>query len=75
VPLDTLLNRRGTTWRALDDASREQAAEAPGAIALMVEKPSLIKRPVLVGDDGVIAVGFTPENYAAAFGNPVAIPA
>lgn len=66
VPLDTLLNRRGTTWRALDDASRDAAATEAGAIALMVEKPSLIKRPVVVGDQGVVAVGFTPETYAAS---------
>lgn len=75
VPLDTLLNRRGTTWRALDDASRARAATADGAIALMVAQPSLIKRPVLVAERAtapgarsaarVLAVGFAPDVYEA----------
>ena len=76
VPLDTLLNRRGTTWRALDDASRARAATEDGAIALMVAQPALIKRPVLVAGTAasaasagarpsgrVLAVGFAPEVY------------
>ncbi|MGI4984153.1 MAG: arsenate reductase [Janthinobacterium lividum] len=75
VPLDTLLNRRGTTWRALDDASRARAATEDGAIALMVAQPSLIKRPVLVAEREavtgappaarVLAVGFAPDVYEA----------
>ena len=69
VPLDTLLNRRGTTWRALDDAQRAMADDEAGAIALMVEKPSLIKRPVIVderkGKHAVLTVGFSVDEYAA----------
>jgi Spx/MgsR family transcriptional regulator len=68
VPLDTLLNRRGTTWRALDDAQRASADTEAGAIALMVEKPSLIKRPVIVderkGKHAVLAVGFSADDYS-----------
>lgn len=71
VPLDTLLNRRGTTWRALDDATREAAADVEGAIALMVDKPSIIKRPVVVAGGpesaDVRVVGFSPETYAERF--------
>jgi arsenate reductase (glutaredoxin) len=67
VPLDTLVNRRGTTWRALDDA-RKAAAETPaGAIALMLDKPSVIKRPVLVIDTDVAALGFDEARYRALF--------
>jgi arsenate reductase (glutaredoxin) len=65
VPLDTLLNRRGTTWRALDEAQKAAADAPAGAIALMVEKPSLIKRPVLEVDGRVRAVGFAAADYAA----------
>lgn len=79
VPLDTLLNRRGTTWRALDDAQRASAATEDGALALMLAQPSLIKRPVLVVDPRageapsdavsgaarVLAVGFAPAQYDA----------
>jgi len=68
VPLDTLLNRRGTTWRGLDDVQRAIAETPAGAVALMTEHPSLIKRPVVVGDDGhVKTVGFSDPMYTDAF--------
>jgi arsenate reductase len=60
-----LLNRAGTTFRKLPDAQRENVTEKK-AIALMLEQPSMIKRPVLdVG--GKLIVGFKPEIYAQAF--------
>ena len=67
VPLETLLNKRGTTWRKLDDADR-QAAEnnLEEAIRLMTENPSLIKRPVL-RKEGRVYVGFSVENYQKVF--------
>ena len=66
VGWETLLNRAGTTFRKLPDAQRENVTEKK-AIALMMEQPSMIKRPVLdVG--GELVVGFKPETYAKAFG-------
>lgn len=44
---DALLNTRGTTWRKLDDAQKQDINEAR-AIGLMLEHHSIIKRPVLV---------------------------
>ncbi len=67
VPLDTLVNRRGTTWRALSDAQKAAAETAKGAVALMEEKPSVIKRPVLMIDGRVAALGFDDARYAALF--------
>jgi arsenate reductase len=67
VPLDTLVNRRGTTWRALTDAQKASAETPDGAIALMIEKPSLIKRPVLGHGDRVTAVGFSADQYESLF--------
>lgn len=64
--LDALLNRKGTTWRKLDDASRAQAAQPDGAVALLVAHPSLIKRPVLVYA-GRVMVGFSGASYQAFF--------
>lgn len=64
--LDALLNRKGTTWRKLDDASRAQAAQPDGAVALLVAHPSLIKRPVLVCA-GRVMVGFSDASYQAFF--------
>jgi arsenate reductase (glutaredoxin) len=67
VPLDTLVNRRGTTWRALTDAQKASAETPDGAIALMIEKPSVIKRPVLVAGHRVKAVGFSADQYSSLF--------
>lgn len=62
VGWETLLNRAGTTFRKLDDAAKEGLTESK-AIALMLEQPSMIKRPVLdLG--GKLVVGFKPEIYA-----------
>ena len=66
VSWEILLNRAGTTFRKLADAQREGVTEKK-AIALMLEQPSMIKRPVLdVG--GKLLVGFKPEAYAKQFG-------
>lgn len=59
----TLLNRKGTTWRKLDAATQAAAADAAGARALMLAQPSVIKRPVVEWPDGRVTVGFTPENF------------
>ena len=65
VSWEILLNRAGTTFRKLPDAQREDLTEKK-AIALMLEQPSMIKRPVLdVG--GKVLVGFKPEVYAKQF--------
>lgn len=53
---ETLLNRRGTTWRGLSDAEKDGVDEAKAA-ALMLEHPALVKRPVIEAGDH-ITVGF-----------------
>lgn len=58
VDLSTLINRKGTTWRMLSDAERQQAEQNDSAVALLLDKPTLIKRPV-VDRDGRITVGQT----------------
>ncbi|MSP41930.1 MAG: ArsC family reductase [Alphaproteobacteria bacterium] len=66
VGWELLLNRAGTTFRALPDADKTGLDENR-AIALMAANPSMIKRPVLV-TEGEILVGFKPERYHALFG-------
>ena len=61
----TVLNRAGTTFRALPDADKADLT-AERAIGLMLAQPSMIKRPVLDLGDRTL-VGFKPEVYAAAF--------
>ncbi len=62
---EIVLNRNGTTFKALDGADKE-GLDADKAIALMLSQPSMIKRPVLDLGDRTI-VGFKPEIYEAAF--------
>jgi arsenate reductase len=63
---ESLLNRAGTTFRALPDKDKEGLTEKK-AVALMLAQPSMIKRPVLdLG--GRLLVGFKPEQYEKAFG-------
>jgi arsenate reductase len=65
VGWETLLNRAGTTFRALPEKDKDALSEKK-AIALMMAQPSMIKRPVLdVG--GKLLVGFKPDQYAVAF--------
>ena len=63
---ETVLNRAGTTFRKLPDDQKVDLNERK-AIALMLEQPSMIKRPVL--EKGArLLVGFKPAEYQAAFG-------
>ena len=66
VEWDALLNRRGTTWRALDAQRQATIVDAASAIQLMCEQPSIIKRPVLVTSNGLL-VGFSETAYQQIF--------
>ena len=61
---DQLVNRRSTTWRGLSDAEKNSSGAAMNA--LLLEHPTLVKRPVFVMDNEVIAVGFQPDALEAA---------
>ncbi len=62
---ETLLNRKGTAWRALDEATRAAVVDAATARAVMLMHTSVIKRPVVEWPDGRISVGFDPARWAA----------
>ena len=66
VGWEKLLNRQGTTWRKLDDATKASAVDAPSAAAVMQEHASTIKRPVVEWADGTITVGFKADEWKAA---------
>jgi len=64
VGWERLLNRKGTTWRQLDDATRNGVVDAVGARAVMRAHPSVIKRPVVEWADGAITVGFDADDWS-----------
>jgi len=67
VGWETLLNRQGTTWRKLDEATRAAVTDAAGARRVMLATPSVIKRPVVEWAAPAPAgttVGFRPELWA-----------
>jgi arsenate reductase len=66
VPRDVLVNRKGTTWRALSDDRKAAITNDTSAIALMIESPSIIKRPVLVTNQKT-HVGFSNDLYQQIF--------
>ena len=61
---EALLNRRGTTFRALPDADKTDI-DLARAMRLMQAQPSLIKRPVVEHDGGLL-VGFDPAEWERA---------
>lgn len=62
VGVESLLNRRGTTWRGLSDDDKARG-EGDGAVSLMAEHPALIKRPVFI-KGGDVRVGFKDAEQA-----------
>lgn len=55
--LEQVVNKRGTTFRKLDDEAKKAAESKATAIPLLQEKSSMIKRPILVFEDGSMQAG------------------
>lgn len=64
---ECLLNRQGSTWRRLAPERQATVHDAASAMALMVEQPSVIRRPVLVRG-GDLRVGFDPLDWSRLLG-------
>lgn len=64
---EALLNTRGTTWRKLDAAVRESITSDEKAIALMLEMPAIIKRPLLWTPGKPMLLGFNESSYKQYF--------
>jgi Spx/MgsR family transcriptional regulator len=63
---EVMLNRRGTTWRALADEEKSKIDEA-AALRLMRANPALIKRPILA-HNGKLHIAFSEQQYQEIFG-------
>lgn len=58
-----LLKKTGPTWGQLPDAVKAGIKDDASALALMLEKPNVIKRPVLEHKGKVLAAGFSETDY------------
>ncbi|MEW6314347.1 MAG: ArsC family reductase [Pseudomonadota bacterium] len=64
---EMLLNRQGITWRNLDDAVKAALTNQAAALALMLEKPTVIKRPLLELDGKLRCIGYDEAVYTQLF--------
>ena len=64
---DAMVNKSSTTWRGLPAARRTPASDSEWKL-LLREYPQLVRRPVVVTDDGVITQGFSDNAFKARFG-------
>ncbi|MFQ3249613.1 MAG: Spx/MgsR family transcriptional regulator [Glaciecola sp.] len=62
---ETMLNKRGTTYRQLSD-EQKNTINKESALALMLEFPAMIKRPILIHSDSY-HIGFNVESYSQVF--------
>ena len=63
MPWEKLVNRAGMTWRNLTDNEKAAVQDNDSAISLMLEKSSVIKRPVLVKNGNILSLGFNETTY------------
>ncbi|MDP8567602.1 ArsC family reductase [Methylophilus aquaticus] len=67
VPWEKLVNRAGMTWRNLSETEKAAVSNAQAALTLMQSNTSVIKRPVVVKDHQIIAIGFNEAEYTQLF--------
>lgn len=60
---ETVINRKGTAWRALDGAVKASVTDAASARAVALNNSSVIKRPVVEWSDGRTTIGFDPLTW------------
>ena len=64
---ETMVNKSSTTWRNLAPQRKTPGSDAEWKL-LLREYPQLIRRPVVVTDDGKITQGFSDNGFKARFG-------
>ena len=66
VGWETLVNKKGATWRQLSPEVQASISTQKAAIALMMEKTSIIKRPLIEENGKILALGFDETDYKKA---------
>ena len=67
VGWESLVNKKGMTWRQLDPGTQNAIKNEKSAIKLMVEKTSVIKRPLIESSGKVVVLGFDETEYGQRF--------
>lgn len=67
ISWEILVNKKGTTWKQLDENAKIKITDAGSAIQLMRDKTSVIKRPVIENNGKIVSVGFSEKEYEAKF--------
>lgn len=67
VGWESLLNKRGTTWRKLTQSEQAEVDNEKAAILLMLSETSIIKRPLTEKNERIIALGFDENSYSKLF--------
>lgn len=62
-----LVNRSGLTWRGLSEQRKQQILDSTSALELMLEKTSIIKRPLLEKNGKLLHIGFDAAAYSKIF--------
>lgn len=71
--IDKVLNKRGTTWRKLEDAQKQAAdSDVDKFIGLLIENTSMIKRPIVEGEltdknKPILLCGFSEAEFDKVF--------
>ena len=63
---EPLVNKSSTTWRNLPQARKAPGSE-PEWLLLLREHPQLVRRPVVVTEDGAVGVGFSDASFKRRF--------
>lgn len=64
---DRLVNRKGLTWRGLTEEQKLAVTDSTSALPLLLEKSSIIKRPLLEQDGKLLHIGFDETSYENIF--------
>ena len=67
VGWEKLVNKKGTTWRQLDEKIQSKVTNEKAAIALMQDKTSVIKRPLIELKSKVVTLGFDEAEFKATY--------
>lgn len=64
---ENLVNKSGVTWRKLNAVDKENASTQQGAYKLILNKPSVMKRPIISKNNQIISIGFNEMMFEEKF--------